>query len=284
MSNISLNSASLTQSPVNISTDETPTKSLNQVLELNYKNDTIAVINNGSNIDGDFESKENFVVYQKDKYFLEGIHLHTKSEHTFDGKNTDGEIHLVHKTTSGEILVVGMLLEAVNNGALVNTQVDSFLQRIDSSLKDTSKTIEDLSFDPSQLISNTTEVYNFGGSLTTTPFSDATWVVSSEILKVNQDGLQKFSKLQDEFYGNNGINNRDPQNELYLGTDGKDKIFGDRNGASADIIYGNDGNDFLKGFEADDKIFGNEGDDTLKGGFGDDLLLDNEGNDYLEGN
>ena len=292
---------SLTQSPVNISKNDTPTQLLNEVAADNYQSAPIVIFNNGNGIDVEFETQQNYVTYEGEQYFLKGFHLHTDSENTFNGQTTDSEIHLVHISNAGNILVVGRLLEGVDpNGPdanLIDPQLSSFFGNLDSSLADTSIEIDGGNFDPSQLISNNSQVYNFGGSLTTPPFSDATWVVAADTLKVNQNDVQKLSDLQEDFYGfPDGKNNRPIQNELFLGTDSNNLIQGDRNGIngfSDDLIYARSGNDTVNGGRGDDKIFGQEGVDILIGGQGDDIIvgdsdlagvnLDLSSKDYLIG-
>ncbi len=44
---------------------------------------------------------------------LQGV-VHTKSEHTVDGVSYDAEVHLMHKSANGSILVLGMVLDATS--------------------------------------------------------------------------------------------------------------------------------------------------------------------------
>ena len=284
MSSSSFGTVSPTQVPVNISTSDTPTQSFSTVLSSNYQSATIDIFNNGTNIDGEFTTQQNYVTYQGEQYYLKGFHFHTQSENTFNGQNTDGEIHLVHKSSTGKLLVVGVLLDGVDpsspEGSLIDSQLSSLFGQLNEELKDTSNIIEGVNFDPSQVIANDAQVYNYGGSLTTAPFSDATWVVAANVLTVNENDLQKFRDLQKDFYFGsnpnvdaNGFNNREIQNELFLGADGDDFLQGDRNGASDDLIYARDGNDTVEGGDNDDKLFGEAGDDLMFGGQGNDLLV-----------
>ena len=300
------------QSPVNISTVDTPTQSFETVLDSNYQSAPIEIFNNGNNIDGELATQENFITYQGEKYYLDGFHFHTQSEHTFNGQNTDGEIHLVHKSDTGKVLVVGITLEGVDpnspDAGLIDPQLDSFLGKLDGSLEDTSTIIDGGDFNPGLLISDNTQVYNYGGSLTTGPYTDAAWVVSTESLIVNENTLENFRNLQKDFYyplvegdesisiDENGFNNREIQNELFLGTGGDNLLEGDRNGIngfSDDLMYARSGDDLVNAGIGDDKVFGEQGEDTLIGGQGDDLLvgdanlvganLDSSDEDYLIG-
>jgi Ca2+-binding RTX toxin-like protein len=62
------------------------------------------------------------------------------------------------------------------------------------------------------------------------------------------------------------------------GTEGNDKIYGDR---GDDTLWGDGGNDYLNGGGAADDVFGGEGDDIIEDPSGDDVLRGNQGNDVI---
>ena len=68
--------------------------------------------------------------------------------------------------------------------------------------------------------------------------------------------------------------------DILLGADGKDKIYGK---AGRDILKGEYGNDTLKGGRGSDKLFGGYGNDLIIGGHGNDRIFGQEGNDTLIG-
>ncbi|WP_223429439.1 calcium-binding protein [Campylobacter hominis] len=72
--------------------------------------------------------------------------------------------------------------------------------------------------------------------------------------------------------GDDEIVSVENKSEVY-GNDGNDKIIA--NGT----IYGNEGDDTLKGYSGDDTIYGGEGDDILIGASGDDFLQGDSGDD-----
>jgi Ca2+-binding RTX toxin-like protein len=84
-------------------------------------------------------------------------------------------------------------------------------------------------------------------------------------------------------------------NDLILGdletdtTGGKDTIFGQggddtlRGFAANDLIHGNLGNDSIDGGNGNDVLYGNEGQDIIRGGAGNDALYGVSGNDVLLG-
>lgn len=71
-----------------------------------------------------------------------------------------------------------------------------------------------------------------------------------------------------------------PQDDLFVGGDGGDRIAG-RPGN--DIVFAGAGNDNIRGDRDDDKLFGQAGRDDLGGGSGDDVLIGGDGPDSLHG-
>lgn len=279
--------ASPAQSPVNISTGDTPTESFGAVLTARYQNTPINIVNNGENIDGVFTTTQNSVTYQGEVYNLAAFHFHTDGEHTFNGQEADGEIHLVHRSASGKVLVVGIHLDGVASGN-VDPQLSSFFETLEdesNNLKDEDSSVPGGKIDPSKFISSSSQVYNYGGSLTTSPFSAATWVVAATPLKVKTKDLADFREVRGELYGEEEqFNSREVQNELFLGTSGNNFLRGDRKALGTDdLMNAKDGRDTLDGGLKNDKLFGEAGSDLLLGGSGNDYLDGGSGDDILNG-
>jgi carbonic anhydrase len=77
---------------------------------LSWKPQAFKVVNNGHTIQanaapGSFASSENR------KFELKQFHFHTPSEHAIQGKRAQMEAHFVHAEDSGELLVLGVLME-----------------------------------------------------------------------------------------------------------------------------------------------------------------------------
>jgi Ca2+-binding RTX toxin-like protein len=86
----------------------------------------------------------------------------------------------------------------------------------------------------------------------------------------------------DEMYGDDGSVIHLLSADLIFGNDGDDRIFG---GNSEDLCFGNSGNDFVSGGWnlVLDILFGNDGNDVLHGDGGNDLVLGNDGADDVFG-
>jgi carbonic anhydrase len=58
-------------------------------------------------------------------YQLLQFHLHTPSEHTFNGKHYDVELHLVHQSFEGNLAVIAVFFDRKAGGNMLNVFLDS---------------------------------------------------------------------------------------------------------------------------------------------------------------
>jgi CubicO group peptidase (beta-lactamase class C family) len=106
--------------------------------------------------------------------------------------------------------------------------------------------------------------------------------IGSDSLRANQGPL--FGLAGDDI-----LRGASRQANVLFGNEGNDTLRGGRqddtlNGGSGnDRLFGDRGNDFLVGGSGDDYLSGGAGDDRLKGSAGKDKLFGDAGNDYLDG-
>ncbi|MGB0695292.1 MAG: DUF4114 domain-containing protein [Rhodospirillaceae bacterium] len=91
------------------------------------------------------------------------------------------------------------------------------------------------------------------------------------------EGNQNF---EDDVFGDYDFNDVNVQVNGYTSADGNDTLYGE---AGDDLLKGNGGDDYLDGGTGQDVLRGGTGNDTLDGGEGDDRLHGGMGNDILEG-
>jgi len=121
---------------------------------------------------------------------LDSIHMHFNSEHTFDGKHQDGELHLVHACDDKTFAVIGMLMEKVA-GRAAN---DFGKEYIENSLAQ--HQLASLPF--KSLFGNgpfAGTYFNYMGGLTTPNCAETvTWLVTKDTLKVPKDTFETLRK------------------------------------------------------------------------------------------
>lgn len=72
--------------------------------------------------------------------------------------------------------------------------------------------------------------------------------------------------------------------ETILGGAGNDLIEAGNVPTGVNVVYGNDGNDTLRGLAGNDSLYGGFGDDVMDGGVGNDYLAGGSGRDHISGN
>jgi carbonic anhydrase len=104
------------QSPIDFGKLTLLTKLRRQPVPVEYETSTGQIFNNGHTIE--IETGGNNVLdLDGEEYELEQFHFHGLSEHTFDGKGEDMELHLVHKSAAGVNAVVGVLVRGAERRA-----------------------------------------------------------------------------------------------------------------------------------------------------------------------
>jgi carbonic anhydrase len=147
-----------------------------------------------------------------DHFELVQYHFHAPSEHTIDGVASPLEIHFVHKSASGDLAVVGILVEEGEHDPLW----DPLIAALPSGPGD-SRHVEHLDLDMNELRPLPRRYYRYQGSLTTPPCSEGVeWVVMAEYRRISSDQMAAVvSRLHD--------NNRPVQSlherELFLISD-----------------------------------------------------------------
>ena len=124
-------------------------------------------------------------------YELVQFHFHAPSEHTFDGKHAPLEIHYVHRSTGGQLAVLGALLEEGEHEPLLDPILAALPERPGDS-----RHLEGLDLDMSQLRPLPQQYFFYEGSLTTPPCSEGVlWIVMGELRQISPDQMAALTPL-----------------------------------------------------------------------------------------
>ncbi|KAF9437636.1 hypothetical protein BGZ76_011818 [Entomortierella beljakovae] len=156
----------------------------------------------------------NSVTIKGTKFDLDSFHFHTPSEHRVNGRFADGELHLVHQSSSGALAVIGLLLEikAQNNPFL--NWVTALDKKVDRAAKGHGYLVKNKAgekvdgkeqvkykvkeIDFSSILSTTGQFsprWEYDGSLTTPPCTEGvSWNVVQNTIGM---GLRQFDALVD---------------------------------------------------------------------------------------
>lgn len=106
------------------------------------------------------------------RYELQQIHLHAPSEHTVAGRTYDAELHLVHASADGKLLVVGILFATGAENVPLRPLFDAMPK------EPSSETSGATPIDLATLLPEAPRFFRYEGSLTTPPCTEGvTWLV-----------------------------------------------------------------------------------------------------------
>jgi len=156
-----------------------------------------------------------YISWQNSKYFLQQLHFHSPSENTVEGKFYDGEMHLVHTSSTGKVLVLGVLLEESTDSE-ENPLFKLFLHR---NFTQSGAALEiEVPLDPyDAILPGISSYWTWWGSLTTPPCTEGVrWILMTETMKISTNDLNRMRfNLEHRTVGtqvsDNGDNNRPVQ-------------------------------------------------------------------------
>lgn len=151
-----------------------------------YQAAAISAVNNGHTIQVNVPAGSSLIV-EGVPYALAQFHFHHPSEHTLNGVSFPLEVHLVHKSASGSLAVVGVFFKV---GA-----ANTALAPLFADLPEENKTVTSAAtIDPAQLLPSERLYFKYPGSLTTPPCSEGVkWHVFQTPIEISQAQLDAFA-------------------------------------------------------------------------------------------
>lgn len=117
------------------------------------------------------------------QYVLEEIHAHVPAEHTIDGRRSDLEAHLVHRSAEGKLAVLAVLFDETADRSPIDAYIAS---------PGGAPSIERLDF----IVPSGSTAFRYVGSRTTPPYTTGVqWVVYTQRLEVGEKALSAFSDI-----------------------------------------------------------------------------------------
>lgn len=172
-------------------------------LVFHYEPTPVEIVNNGHTVQVNYAPGSHLEV-DGVRFELVQFHFHAPSEHTIAGRNAAAEMHLVHKSATGELAVVGVLLEA---GAY-NQNFEPVWNHLPAAAGPAHKV--GTTIDADDLLPGDPRTYRYSGSLTTPPGTEGVrWHLMVEPVQISKEQLAAFTRIH---RGNNrpvqGLNQR----------------------------------------------------------------------------
>ena len=159
------------QSPIDIP-EQTDAPAHSHEIALHYHKTAEHIIHREHTIELDVDLDDGSGIdFDGQSYVLDQFHFHTPSEHLIGGKRYPVELHLVHRSPQGEVLVVGILF-AVGDESLLLEQI------LSDTPEDLGRIDRDTLLDVSDLFPPKSHFYTYRGSFTTAPYTEGVeWLI-----------------------------------------------------------------------------------------------------------
>ncbi|WP_316181273.1 MULTISPECIES: carbonic anhydrase family protein [unclassified Bradyrhizobium] len=175
------------QSPIDI---EHSTRAQLPNFKLSWARTADTIVNNGHTIQLNFADGSSTLKLDGTTYKLLQVHFHRPSEHQIGGKNYPMEAHFVHRTASGGLAVVGVLMTTGRPNPAFAQIVATMPDKEGPAVK------ADPRINPNMMLPARRSYYRYAGSLTTPPCSEVVeWLLLSEPVSVAEADVAKFAKL-----------------------------------------------------------------------------------------
>ena len=174
------------QSPIDI----VPTKAIEAEFspaEVHWTAFAPTIVDNGHTIQVNTNGKGGYTELNGVRYDLVQFHFHHQSEHTVDGVHSPLEVHFVHKSEAGDLLVLGVLMAP---GA-----ASAALQAVEAAWPAAGAEVASADLlDPSSMLPEDRASFRYEGSLTTPPCSQiVTWNVFTHPVEISTDQVDLFA-------------------------------------------------------------------------------------------
>ena len=158
-------------------------------IKFQYQPAPVRMVYNGHTIEEEEEAGSSISVGEA-RYELKQFHFHSPSEHTVDGKSFAMEMHLVHKTESGQVAVVAVLIDQVDKP---NESFAVLLDRLPTKL--TRRTASNRQIDANALLPKDHAYFAYEGSFTTPPCTEGVkWFVLQKPIGLSKKQIDEFRK------------------------------------------------------------------------------------------
>lgn len=177
------------QSPVDIQKSEI--NQGNTDIKMNYEPSDFTVKNDGHTVLAEPEKPNNTLTFDGEEYTLSQFHFHAPSEHQINGEHEDMELHLVHESPEGELVVTAFMLQESSGTSFPS----SFWDKMPSSEAEAPASTDKL-INLEELLPLSSSTFQYNGSLTTPPCTeDVRWVVYEQPVSLTNSQLENFQQI-----------------------------------------------------------------------------------------
>jgi len=177
------------QSPIDIKGAHLD-KSL-QPIEFHYMAASVELENTGNTVRVNVKPGS-YIIANGVRYDLQQFHFHHPAEEAVNGKLTDMDVHLVHKSADGKLAVVAVRLSEERGDP--NATLATLWQHLPAEAGKTDKVTDMIN--PGGLLPGDRGFWTYMGSLTAPPCTEGVrWFIFEQPVNISRAQLQAFGRL-----------------------------------------------------------------------------------------
>ncbi|KAG6433916.1 hypothetical protein SASPL_105535 [Salvia splendens] len=174
--NFSLCATGKLQSPINIVSARAVRNSKWKPLVRNYRAVNVTLVDNKFTVAIEYPEDTGEISLDEKLYRLKQMHWHSPSEHRINGNRFAAELHMVHVSDDGKVLVVGTLFQVGRPDPVLQT-IDKKLYELGSEYRSRSRSrsseaIQVGVFHPAELRTSLRKYYKYTGSSSVPPCTE----------------------------------------------------------------------------------------------------------------
>ena len=160
-----------------------------QPIEFHYISGPVTLVDTGITVRVDV-APGGYIVFNGVRYDLVEFHFHHPAEDLVDGKLSDIQVDLVHKSADGKKAIIGVRL----NEGRVNGALAALWPSLPAN-PGAKATIQDY-FDPLGLLPVNRSYWSYAGSITVPPCTEGVqWLAMQNPTELAQDQLETFARI-----------------------------------------------------------------------------------------
>ncbi|MBL8134055.1 MAG: carbonic anhydrase family protein [Anaerolineae bacterium] len=159
-------------------------------IAFDYAGSALNILNNGHTIQVNYDAGSS-ITYGDVKYDLVQFHFHTPSEHTVAHEAAPMEVHFVHRSESGALAVVGVML---TEGETANAAYAAVFDHLPA--EESEATTMDAQVTALDMLPETRTFFTYAGSLTTPPCSEGVrWLLLDTPVQLSAEQIEAFKAI-----------------------------------------------------------------------------------------
>ena len=191
------------QSPINIRTEAVATQKL-PPMTADYRVAPLKLANDGHTLRVRFANSGQLTL-GRDHYTLQQFHFHTPGGDQIDGENFPFAAHILHKSSSGQLLSIVVPFRLGGENSLLAQLIPLIPDKVDGD-----HSHPELKVSASQLLPKKLAYYRYRGSLTAAPCTEGVeWLVMKQPLELSATQLASWQRhFKDNIRGVNPLHGR----------------------------------------------------------------------------